>query len=339
MISATITDVARHAGVSIKTVSRVLNREPNVRLETRERVEAAVAALDYRPSQSARSLAGARSYLIGLLFDNPSAAYLSDVQFGAVDRCRASGRHLVIEPVDSTASDLPALIRQSCLGLRPDGMIVTPPICDDVRVLDCLEGLAIPYVRLGPRALEARGPQIVLDDRAASAAMTRHLIAQGHRDIGFILGHPDHGASERRRRGFVDAMAEAGLSVPEHRVARGLFSFDSGMRAAEILLQTDRPTAIFASNDDMALGVMAAAQRAGLRTPQDLSVAGFDDTQAARAAWPPLTTVSQPITLMSAAAADMLIAGDATGPFVDGPPVRTFDFSIQTRGSVAPPAG
>lgn len=335
---ATINDVARQAGVSIKTVSRVMNREPNVREETRAKVMAVAEALHYRPSQSARSLAGSRSFLIGLLFDNPSAAYVSDVQLGAVARCRESGRHLVIEPVDTSAPDLPRLVREACRALRLDGVILTPPVCDDARVLETLEALAMPYVRLAPQREPDRSACVSMDDRAAAAEMTRSLIALGHTDIGFIIGHPDHGASDQRRQGFVEAMATAGLAVRPERMVQGRFSFRSGFDAGEALLGDDRPTAIFASNDDMALGVMAAAHRRGLDVPRDVSIAGFDDTPAAQSVWPLLSTVAQPIAAMAATAADLIITGEAMPSPEEPPPQRVLDFTLQMRGSTAPRA-
>ncbi|WP_296818576.1 LacI family DNA-binding transcriptional regulator [Brevundimonas sp.] len=335
---ATINDVARLAGVSIKTVSRVMNREPNVREETRAKVLSVAESLQYRPSQSARSLAGSRSFLIGLLFDNPSAAYVTDVQLGAAARCRASGRHLVIEPVDTAAPDLPKLVRETCRALRLDGVILTPPVCDDARVLDVLEQMGVPYVRLAPNRDPDRSPRVTMDDRAAAAEMTRKLIALGHTDIGFVIGHPDHGASELRRQGFVDAMREAGLETRPDRMIQGRFSFRSGFDAGEALLGQGRPTAVFASNDDMALGVMAAARQLGLDVPRDLSIAGFDDTPAAQSVWPPLTTVAQPIGAMAAAAADMIIDGEAAHPHTGAPPSRELGFTLRMRGSTVEPA-
>jgi LacI family transcriptional regulator len=335
----TINEVAERAGVSIKTVSRVLNREPNVREETRERVLMAVEALDYRPSQSARSLAGSRSFLLGLFFDNPSPAYVADVQRGAVSTCRGSGYHLVIEPVDSADPDLVRTVRRAAGALRLDGVLLTPPVVDNPLVLDALDQAGTPYVRIAPHREFERAPWVGMDDARAAYEMTVHLLDLGHVDVAFITGPAEHGAAHRRYDGFLAAMRDRGLAVRPDRVRQGAFSFRSGVDCAEALLGTaDRPTAIFAANDDMALGVLAAAGRMGVCVPAELSVAGFDDTPSASAVWPPLTTVRQPIFEMAAAAAGMILSGPDHGRDQAGRPThRLLDFRLMSRASTAPP--
>ncbi|ADG09871.1 LacI family DNA-binding transcriptional regulator [Caulobacter segnis] len=334
----TIHDVARESGVSIKTVSRVLNREPNVKADTRDRVQAAVAALNYRPNISARSLAGAKAYLIGVFFDNPSPGYVTDVQLGAIARCRQEGYHLIVEPIDSTG-DVEEQVAPMLATLRMDGVILTPPLSDHPVVLAALEREGVPYVRIAPGDDIERAPWVSMDDREAAYDMTNHLIGLGHRDIGFIIGHPDHGASARRHQGFVDAMRDANLPVRQDRVEQGWFSFRSGFEAAERLLGgSDRPTAIFASNDDMALGVMAVANRMRLDVPAQLSIAGFDDTPGARITWPQLTTVRQPIAAMAGAAADMLMSG-VEHEEGEPPPSRLLDFELVVRESTGQAPG
>ena len=338
MPSVTIHDVAERAGVSIKTVSRVLNKEPNVKPETRERVLAAAEALRYRPSVSARSLAGSRSYLIALFYDNPSPAYVSDVQRGVVTTCRETGYHLVVEPFDSAGADAADLVRAAIATLRPDGVILTPPVCDRRQILEAVEETRAPYVRIAPDGLTDRAPYVCMDDKQAAYEMTAHLLKLGHRDIGFIMGHPEHGAGHLRFEGFAQAMQDQGCPVRPDRVKQGYFSFRSGFDCAEELLGgTDRPTAIFASNDDMALGVLAVAHRHGLTVPADLSVAGFDDTPAASTVSPQLTTVRQPIFEMAQAAAEMLISGECELEPGAKPPSRLLPFDIILRESTAPP--
>ncbi|MBI1682491.1 LacI family DNA-binding transcriptional regulator [Caulobacter hibisci] len=332
----TIHDVARLSGVSIKTVSRVLNREPNVKADTRDRVQEAVASLNYRPNISARSLAGSKAYLIGVFFDNPSPAYVTDVQLGAIGRCRTEGYHLIVEPLDS-AGDVEEQVAPMLATLRMDGVILTPPVCDDARVLAVLDAEGVPYVRLSPDKDLDRSAYVRMDDVAAAYEMTAHLIKLGHKDIAFIKGHPDHGAAHLRYDGYAKAMAEHGLAVRDDRVAQGYFSFRSGFEAAEVLLAgEDRPTAIFASNDDMALGVMAVANRLRLNVPETLSVAGFDDTPGAKVVWPQLTTVRQPIQAMAAAAADLLLSGAARVDEGSSPPSRLLDFDLVVRESTGP---
>ena len=332
LVRSTITDVARHADVSIKTVSRVLNHERAVKAETRARVEAAMSDLGYRPSLSARSLAGSRAYLLALVWDNPSAEYVSGLQLGAAARCREAGRHLLIEPVSGEPAA--AALARLVAAVSVDGFILSPPICDDLAVLDVLERAGAPYVRLSPSHALDRGAQVGMDDEAAAFEMTARLLDLGHRDIAFVRGHPDHGAAHRRMEGFTRALAERGLQAGPDRTPQGWFSFRSGLACGEALLAREaRPTAIFAANDDMALGVLAAASRRGLSAPETLSVAGFDDIALARSVWPELTTVRQPVAEMAAAAADLLIAGQATGSAH-----RLLGFDILMRGTTGPPA-
>ena len=340
MSSVTIHHVARRAGVSIKTVSRVLNLEPNVRPDTRARVLEAVEALNYRPNQSARSLAGSKSFLICLFYDNPSPAYNSDVQLGTISRCRDAGYHLIVEPIENAAAGLAGAVRATLATLKVDGVILTPPVSDNAEVLDVVEQAGVPYVRIAPDRDIDRAARVHMDDRLAAYDMTERLIRDGHSDIGFIIGHPDHGASHLRLEGYEAAMRAHGLAVRPDRVIQGRFSFESGLRAAEILLSGERPTAVFASNDDMALGVIAFAGRVGVSVPRDLSVVGFDDTPSAQIVWPRLTTVRQPIVEMAAAAADLLISGEARrGAAAGTPPSRLLDFEIIVRDSAAPLRG
>jgi len=333
--AATIYDVARLADVSIKTVSRVLNGEPNVRPETRQRVIESASALRYRPSLSARSLAGARSYLLGLLFDNPSPAYVTDVQSGLTTRCREAGYHLVVEPISCDSPDVASVVESLTGALRMDGLVLTPPVCDSVAVLDVLDRIAMPYVRIAAWSNLHRGARVEMDDRRAAYEMTRHLLQLGHRDIGFIRGHPGHGASELRFEGYTKALADQGVSLGPDRAPQGYFSLESGVECARALLdRADRPTAVFASNDDMALGAMMVAATLGITVPDQLSIAGFDDSSAAKFVWPPLTTVRQPVIDMAYAAADLMLTRDAD---VARPLVRMLDFDLILRKSTAPP--
>jgi len=333
--SVTIYDVAAAAGVSIKTVSRVLNREPNVKPGTRQMVMAAAAKLQYRPNVSARSLAGSRSYLLGLLFDNPSRAYVSELQFGALHCCRQEGYHLLVEAIDSTAGDVVQSVEAMLQTLKIDGLILTPPVCDLPDVLEMLDRSSTPYVRIAPEHDAARAARVNMDDRLAAYQMTELLLGLGHRDIGFIKGHPDHGAAHLRFEGYLDALRDHGAPVRPERISQGYFSFKSGVESAEALLgDDDRPTAIFASNDEMALGIMSVASRRGLVIPQQLSIAGFDDSPSAKVVWPQLTTVRQPVVEMARAAAEMLIFR-ATRSEDGAAASRLLDFEIIARESTA----
>jgi LacI family transcriptional regulator len=329
-MKTTITDVAKEAGVSMKTVSRVLNNEPNVAKTTRERVMEAAAALQYTPNLAARGLASSRSYLIALIYDNPSPSYISNLQRGAVAACRARGYHLVLQPMsaeDANGAAAEPLIRR----LGVDAVVVAPPLSDSAVLRDVLKRVGLRHVLIGPDDADDRAA-VQMDDRDAAARMTEHLIALGHKDIGFIEGPDDHSSSARRREGFERAMKAAGLTVRPDRVTAGDFTLKSGQDAAEQLLadEADRPTAIFASNDDMAAGAMQIAGRKGLDVPGDISVSGFDDTPVARTVWPPMTTVAQPIRAMGERAVQRLVE-----PTDEAPDVETLDFELVLRESTA----
>lgn len=308
--AATIIDVAQQAGVSIKTVSRVLNQEPGVHSETREQVLAVVQRLNYRPKQSARSLAGGRSFLLGLLYYDPSAAFVGGVQQGATLRCRESGYHLVVESLHNDAPDLAVQVDRMVSALRPDGMILTPPLCDNPQVLQALRDSRTPCVLVSPADDSPDLPSVRMDDQRAAEEIINLLISLGHQRIAIIKGAKDQAATKLRYQGYLAALKAHRIALDKALVVQGEFTFDSGVEAAYKLLSLrQRPTAVFASNDDMALGVLAAAQRLGLAVPGDLSIAGFDDTPASARVWPPLTTVRQPMDEMARAAVDMLIGG------------------------------
>jgi LacI family transcriptional regulator len=306
-VTVTIKHVAERAGVSTKTVSRVMNGEQHVRPAVREAVLRVVAELDYRPNAFARSLSSSRSYLLGAFFDDPTSGYAASVQHGALGRCRARGYHLVVEPIDLGTPDWEHDLAATIAALHLDGAILTPPLCEHRPLLDRLVALGLPFVRISPG--EEAGPSgcLEMDEMGAAREMTEHLIALGHRDIGFVIGNPRHGGSSKRLHGFKRAMAEAGLAIAAGRIVAGDFSFRSGFVAGEAMLSAlTRPTAIFASNDDMALGVSVAAMKLGIAVPDALSIAGFDDAPTSRLAWPPITTIRQPVAEMAAAAVDML---------------------------------
>jgi LacI family transcriptional regulator len=305
---AKINDVAAAAGVAIKTVSRVLNNEPNVREETRKRVLAVVKELNYHPSLSARSLAGRRSYLIGLIYENPSANYIVDVQHGAMARCREGRFQLLTHQVtgrgEEMERDVLGLIDQTHL----DGVVVTSPLSESSALVSALDRRGVPFARIASNGSKHKSPFADMDDEGAAFEMTEHLIGLGHRNIGFIIGHPDHYSSSSRLRGFKAAMRKHKLPVREQYVCQGYFVFESGLEAARQLLKLPKPpTAIFASNDDMAAGVLMAAHELGIPVPTNLSVAGFDDTYIARTVWPRLTTVHQPTYDLSYTVTDLLL--------------------------------
>ncbi len=334
-MKSTITDVARHAGVSIKTVSRVLNDEPNVTAKTREKVRAAAKELQYRPNFSARSLAGNKSYLLAMVYDNPSVEYITHLQKGATQACRDRGYHLVVEPVDWDTGDLTNDIEVLLGRLPVDGVILSPPICDSRRIVSALEKARIPMVRICPRNSEmTTAPSLNLDDAAAAFDMTTYLIEAGHTDIGFIRGAASHESSHLREKGFRRALKAADLELDPARIADGDYTFQAGVDGARALLSgRTQPSAIVASNDDMAAGAIAGAGAMGLKVPDDLSVCGFDDTALASMIYPPLTTVSQPISDTGALAAQLLIDRMTGKEGVREDERLSVDYKIVIRGS------
>ncbi|MBQ1544079.1 MAG: LacI family DNA-binding transcriptional regulator [Caulobacteraceae bacterium] len=338
MPDVTITHIARAAGVSIKTVSRVLNRETGVGAETRARVEAVIGQLGYRPNVSARSLAGARSYLIGLAFQKVATAYGLEFQFGAMAACRRAGYHLVVEQVGDEDDGAAAPLSRLFADIRVDGVILAPPAADDPAVLDDLEAAGLPYARVAPDGAFGRSPYAGMDDHRAAFEMTRLLWDHGHRRIAFIGGPDIHSSARRRREGWAAALAALGGEARPEWLERGMFLSHSGFEAADRLLDlAEPPTAIFAANDEMAFGALAAAAKRGLSVPRDLSVAGFDDTYGARSSWPPLTTVRQPVREMAEAAVDLLIAGFGAVASEDAPRAKLLEFALVERASVGPP--
>lgn len=302
----TIVEVAEAAGVSLKTVSRVINREPHVRPQLAEKVQSVIDRLGFVPNSAARSLAGSRSFVLAAIFDNPSPFYLATLQAGAMEACRAAGYHLVIEEVSLHRADAMEEFGRTLRTARFDGAILSPPLTDSEAVLEQLESRRIPYVRLSPKTAGARSPAFYSDEEEGARQVARHLWGLGHRHIGFVSGPPDHLASACRRDGFTSMLRELGEDFELVEVA-GDFSFKSGMSAGIHLVGGNKVSAIFASNDDMAAGVIAAAVRLGRRVPDEVSIVGFDDSPIAELVWPPMTTVRQPIAAMAAAAAQLLI--------------------------------
>ena len=305
---ATIIDVAQHAGVSWKTVSRVMNREANVRPQTVAKVEAAIAALDFQPNNAARTLAGTRSFLLGAIADNPSAHYYMALNRGGALACRASGYHLALEEISLGATGMLEEFERNLRRVRFDGVFLSPPVTDHIPLLDLLDRYGVRYVRLAPAKQVDRSDSIFADDAVGVAALARHLWDLGHRRLGVVKGPPEHSASHVRLKSFLDEIERLGGDRSAVALAQGDFSSASGLIAGRILLNgTDRPTAVFASNDDMASGVVAAAGEAGLKVPAHLAVAGFDDSVVAGLVWPPLTTVRQPIEEFARIAVEMLL--------------------------------
>ncbi|GAA0315443.1 LacI family DNA-binding transcriptional regulator [Sphingomonas oligophenolica] len=334
----TIRDVARMANVSSMTVSRVINGEANVRPSTREAVNAAISALSYSPNSAARSLAGAGQDRIGLLYSNPSAAYLSEFLVGSLDQASRSDVQLIIEKCD--LGDHEVEVAKHLIESGIGGLILPSPLCDSAKLIETIVAEGVPAVLVGSGRPDKSLFAVSIDEFAAAYSMTRHIVALGHHRIGFIVGNPAQTASEERLRGYRQALADAHMPADDALIARGLFTYRSGLDAAEALLDVaNPPTAIFASNDDMAAATVAVAHRRGLDVPGDLTVCGFDDTTLATAIWPELTTIHQPIADMSRAAVEMLVSTIRRrgAPSSDAPQHVLLDFTLVRRQSDAAP--
>jgi LacI family transcriptional regulator len=303
--AATLYDVARMAGVSGMTVSRVINGSAGVSDVTRTKVMAAIDTLKYQVNLAARA-ARVGTLKVGLLYSNPSAAFLSAFLVGAMDQCRQNGAQLLLERCDDLRSQRVAIEQLIAAGV--DGVMIPPPLCDSKSALKQLDTIGMPTVAVATARPAATVSAVRIDDYDGAWTMTRHLLSLGHTDIAFIKGDPKHTPAQLRYNAFVDAMAQAGLTVPPERVAQGMFTYRSGLDAArELLKRKTRPTAVFASNDDMAAATIAVAHGMHLDVPKDLAVVGFDDTPVATTVWPELTTIHQPIGDMARAAVDLLV--------------------------------
>ena len=332
----TITDIARLAGVSKKTVSRVINQEPYVNKATRERIEAIIAEHGYQPDPQARGLAFRRSFLVGLIHDNPNSQYVENVHLGILDALASRGYELVIRPCDRRSPTFLDDMRVFVERLRLFGVVLTPSVSEDERLAKLLESANCPYVRITCAAVDKPSRLVLTRDAHGAAAAARRLAELGHRRIAYISGPPLFRSAHERREGFIAGLAEYGLELAPELTVPGAYTYESGLaRGRDLLARSDRPTAIFAGNDEMATGVYGAAHELGLRIPEDLSIVGFDDAPIATRMWPAMTSVRLPVREMGRAAAEQLFAKpkDPTKT----PTAAEFTPALIERQSTAPP--
>jgi LacI family transcriptional regulator len=334
----TINDVARLAGVSKKTVSRVINDSPLVRPDTRDRVQALMQQIGYAPDPQARGLAFRRSFLIGLVYDNPTAQYIVNMQYGALDALRNTGFELVVHPCDSKSEGYIEGIRGFVQRQKLWGVILIPRVSEDQELAKALQELGCRYIRIASIPLDEPARMLLTHDRLAGEEVANYLESLGHRRMGLITGPKRYRSAIERGGGFIEGLARRGITLNEDYIYEGGYTFESGVAGAEKLLQrTPRPTAIFACNDEMAAGVYKAALRMGLAIPADLSVVGYDDSPLASQLWPALSTIHLPIRDLGRLAANMLLAGD---PPVRGPrpaPLMAVTPHLSVRDSCQPP--
>lgn len=332
----TINDVARIAGVSKKTVSRVINHSPLLNEDTRRKVEDVIGELGYIPNPQARALALRRNFLIGLVHDNPNAQTVMNVQAGMLEALQGSEFEMVVRPLNRGSATMLDDLRHFLERQRLFGVLLMPPISENDSIARLCDEIGCRYVRMGSAMLDDAAHMVASNDREAVRTAVDYLIEQGHRRIGLVAGPHGFRSARERREGFEEALTAAGIALPRSMVADGNYTFDSGRVAADRLLDVvPRPTAIFSSNDEMAAGVMHAAMERGLHIPRDLSIIGFDDTPVAAHVWPPLTTVRWPIVSMARSAALKLLAGVDDGETVEEP--SRFLSTLIRRASVAPP--
>lgn len=343
--AVTIKHVAAEAGVSFQTVSRVINDGPNVTPAMRERVMNAVNKLGYVPSLAARRLGGSRSYLMLAFNDRRPTLdgwesrrgndWVDQMLYGGMLKCAEHGYRMLFELVDSHSDELEAQVQAALSALHPDGVILTPPHSDDPRITELLHRNGLIFARLGSRR-EGEGFAVYMDDEAAARAATKYLLDLGHTRIAYVEGHPEYAISGDRLRGFRGAIEGRGLQVRPEYLQPGDFTYEAGARAMAALAALDQPpTAVLASSDEMALGVLHAAAPLGLSVPRDLSVVSFDDTPTVRMSVPSLTAIRQPIAAMTAKAAELLIEAKAKGLEGNSRHLLPFDFIV--RDSTAPP--
>ncbi|UUL81710.1 LacI family DNA-binding transcriptional regulator [Sphingomonas qomolangmaensis] len=333
----TINDVARIAGVSKKTVSRVINRSPLLHVDTRARVENVIAEMGFVPNPQARALALRRNFLIGMIHDNPNAQTVLNVQQGMLEGLRDTEFELIVRPVKRHSPQMLDDVRRFLERQRPHGVLLMPPIAENEALAELCRDVGCRYVRMGSAALDAPDRTVASNDGEVVGLAVAHLVEQGHRRIAMIAGPDGFLSAAERRKGFDAALAKARITLPSDFVAKGGYTFESGIAAADLLLDLDQPpTAIFAANDEMAAGALHAARRRGMNVPEDLSLIGFDDTGLAAHLWPPLTTVRWPGLMLARLGVRKLIADtfDESDPDDDS---WLYESQLIHRDSVAPP--
>ena len=343
--AVTIKHVAADAGVSLQTVSRVINKEPNVRAEMIERVQASIAKLGYVPSIAAQRMGGSRSYLIMALNDRQRTIdgwrsregtdWVDQMLLGGMLTCAEHGYRLIVELVDTHSDNIERELSAALAALQPDGVILTPPHSANPVILDLIASKQIGLARIGSLC-DGPGIRLTMDDDNAAALATRHLIDLGHRRIGFIAGPDDYELSGWRTSGWRAAMYAAGLPA-DSMLATGDFGFASGRTAAAALLDADA-TAIIASNDQMTLAALEVARERGLDVPRDLSLVSFDDTPIVRFNHPAITAISQPIAEVTSRAVAAIIAQRAAANAPPPAPI-VVPVTLEPRASTCPPYG
>lgn len=331
----TLRDVAQRAGVSIKTASRVVNEEAGVAPKTLARVKRVVAQLAYVPNVSARRLVRQRAHVLGLVYQNQSWNWINDFQRGAIREARRLGYEILMHPWDLEAAGAEDALLHVVDQGSVDGLILTPPCGDSRALIQALERRGAAYTSIAPTRREGRAPTVSASDHEGAFEMGRYLIKEGHRRFAFVAGGPEQASSHDRESGFRAALEKSGVDWDSALRFQGDFSFASGVACGNALLDlAPRPTAVFASNDDMAAGILAASHERGVAIPRELSVSGFDDVELARQVWPPLTTIHQPTDEIAALATRLLV--DCLDQHAPSDRHRTLSTRLVVRNSTGP---
>lgn len=304
-MSATIRDVAREAGVSASTVSRVLNDSGPVKAATRQRIREVAQRLHFTPDTTARSLSTRRTHTLGVLLPDVYGEFFSEVIRGIDQTAQQHGFHVLISGAHNEPAEVDAAVR--AMRGRVDGLLLMAAELDtDMLTRNLPE--RVPAVLINANHDASQFETINIDNFGGATAMTAHLVRLGHRELRMISGPAGNRDAAERERGFRAALRDAGIAPAEGWIVSGSFTEASGYRAAEQLLAAPvRPTAIFAANDSMAVGALSAARRHGLRVPDDVAVGGFDDIPIAEYVNPPLTTVRVAIAKLGSGAAERLV--------------------------------
>ncbi len=337
----TIKDVAKRAGVSFKTVSRVINREATVGQALQDKVWRAVEELNYQPNLSARGLRGTASS-IGFIYDNPNSNYVIDMQRGILDTCRREGYELVIHPCDTKSPELIDEVLGMVNRSRVGGLVLTPPASEMPEVLDALEDAGVRFVRIlsGSQPPDQRSPCVFIDDRTTAYRITQYLIDLGHREIAFLGGEEAHKSSVERLEGYRQALRDNGIKPNKDFQLPGEYSFESGVKRTQKLMTMPRqPSAIFACNDEIAAGTLFATRLSGVDVPKELSIVGFEDSPFSRQAWPNLTTAQQPNSEIASKATALLIRQIRRHADEPNPDSEGFYPQLIVRDSTCPPHG
>ncbi|MGO3786503.1 MAG: LacI family DNA-binding transcriptional regulator [Pseudoalteromonas prydzensis] len=340
-MKVTINDVAKLAGVSIKTVSRVINKEPSVRKKTYDIVMEAVNELNYQPNLAARNLAGTSSFTVGLVYDNPNAYYVIDMQNGVLSRCKDEGYELVIHPCTYTDANMEADFITMIKRSRLAGLVLTPPLSEQSSITNLLDELNIHYVRVlsGRPTDDDQDTCIYVNDYKAAYEITTHLLTHGHENIGFICGDKEHKSTSERLEGYKAALADHNTQFNSEFIYDGKYSFESGVEGAKALLANDNKlaiTAILGGNDEMAAGALFASRLMGIAIPEQLSITGFEDSPFSRQTWPKLTTAHQANDVISQHAARLLFTKTRGARNQDKDIITSFTPSIVIRESSGP---